>query len=307
MKYDYKKIGEQLKERRLELGMEIDEIIDQIKISETYLIAIEEGQIENLPSEIYYGLFVRSYARELGIDAELLLEGATRRDQPREENGEINTQQSDKTQKPDAPSGTKADYKEPEAAQKARGGNLGLWITILVLAAFIIVLVVVLSYDKESEAPTEGVAAIEETIQESDTLPQPAVQQEETDTDQEETPAQNESQRAAATPPPEESPGPERPPLRMNLDVLDSCWIVITSDGDTVLHRVLDSGETRQLRADQYFNISIGNSYSCEIEINDTLLRRLSPGSGVVTDLEINRNNYRNYFKLPEDTTGEGT
>lgn len=74
MEYDYKEIGKVLKKRREELQWQLDEIAENIKISESYLIAIEDGQIDQLPSKVFYNLFVRSYAKELEIDSERLLE-----------------------------------------------------------------------------------------------------------------------------------------------------------------------------------------------------------------------------------------
>lgn len=74
MEYDYKEIGKALKKRREELQRPLDEIAENIKIAENYLTAIEEGQIDQLPSKVFYNLFVRSYAKELEIDSEKLLE-----------------------------------------------------------------------------------------------------------------------------------------------------------------------------------------------------------------------------------------
>ncbi|MEW5923854.1 MAG: RodZ domain-containing protein [Candidatus Zixiibacteriota bacterium] len=78
MEYDYKEIGKVLKKRREELQRPLDEIAENIKISESYLAAIEEGQIDQLPSKVFYNLFVRSYAKELDVDSEQLLEDSAK-------------------------------------------------------------------------------------------------------------------------------------------------------------------------------------------------------------------------------------
>ena len=74
MEFEYAEIGKVLKKRREELQKKLPDIAEDIKISESYLEAIEEGRIDLLPSMVFYNLFVRSYAKELELDPEQLLE-----------------------------------------------------------------------------------------------------------------------------------------------------------------------------------------------------------------------------------------
>ena len=74
MEYDYIEIGKVLKKRREELQRKLPDIAEEIKISENYLEAIEDGRADQMPSMVFYNLFVRSYAKELELDAEQLLE-----------------------------------------------------------------------------------------------------------------------------------------------------------------------------------------------------------------------------------------
>ena len=74
MEYDYTEIGKVLKKRREELQRKLPDIAEEIKIAESYLKAIENGQVNQLPSMVFYNLFVRSYAKELELDAEQILE-----------------------------------------------------------------------------------------------------------------------------------------------------------------------------------------------------------------------------------------
>jgi len=76
MEYDYTAIGKVLKQRRKELQKKLPDIAEDIKISESYLEAIEGGRLDLLPSMIFYNLFVRSYAKELELDPDQLLEDA---------------------------------------------------------------------------------------------------------------------------------------------------------------------------------------------------------------------------------------
>ncbi|RKX23408.1 MAG: hypothetical protein DRP51_00345, partial [Candidatus Zixiibacteriota bacterium] len=65
-------IGKQLKALRLEQKREIKDIARETRVSENYLEAIEAGRVEDFPSTVYYNLFARSYARELGQDPDLI-------------------------------------------------------------------------------------------------------------------------------------------------------------------------------------------------------------------------------------------
>jgi len=61
-----------LKELRIEAGIELEEIHDRTKISLAALRAIESGEFNKLP-HTYVRLFVRAYANEIGTDEDLAL------------------------------------------------------------------------------------------------------------------------------------------------------------------------------------------------------------------------------------------
>ncbi|HMA62542.1 MAG TPA: helix-turn-helix transcriptional regulator [bacterium] len=62
-----------LKQKRQELGYNLEQISENTKIDIKFLRAIEEGDFEILPST-YIKLFLKSYAEELGINAQEILE-----------------------------------------------------------------------------------------------------------------------------------------------------------------------------------------------------------------------------------------
>ena len=62
----------ELKELRLEEGIELEDIHNRTKISLAALRAIESGQFSQLP-QIYIRLFVRAYANEIGADENQIL------------------------------------------------------------------------------------------------------------------------------------------------------------------------------------------------------------------------------------------
>ncbi len=63
-----RKISEILQDKRIELGYSLEHIVKVTKIRKEYLIAIEDGRYDALPSESYALGFIKNYASYLGID-----------------------------------------------------------------------------------------------------------------------------------------------------------------------------------------------------------------------------------------------
>jgi len=66
--------GEDLKNLRESLGIELEEMFQATKISPTTLEAIEKDRIDNLPPKVYLKSFLKSYAEALQLDARQVVE-----------------------------------------------------------------------------------------------------------------------------------------------------------------------------------------------------------------------------------------
>jgi len=66
-------VGEILKKRREELGMDLREISETLKIKYAYLKALEDDDLKNLPAEVYVKAYLNSYARSLDLNPEEIL------------------------------------------------------------------------------------------------------------------------------------------------------------------------------------------------------------------------------------------
>jgi len=67
-----KEIGKYLKNRRLELGISLDEAEQYLKIRKKYLVGIEEGNENILPGRTYFIGYLRNYANYLEADQEYI-------------------------------------------------------------------------------------------------------------------------------------------------------------------------------------------------------------------------------------------
>jgi cytoskeletal protein RodZ len=66
-------VGEILKKRREELGRDLREISNNLRIRYDYLKALEDGDLEKLPAEVYIKGYIQEYAKMLNMDPEPLI------------------------------------------------------------------------------------------------------------------------------------------------------------------------------------------------------------------------------------------
>ena len=67
-------LGEILKEKREELGLDLKEVAHSLRIQYEYLKALEKNDLEKLPPDVYTRAYIREYARFLNIDSVILLD-----------------------------------------------------------------------------------------------------------------------------------------------------------------------------------------------------------------------------------------
>ena len=64
----FRQIGAELNAARLERGLQINEIAHLLRISKIYLKNLEAGEFDELPGPTYVSGYLRTYAREIGLD-----------------------------------------------------------------------------------------------------------------------------------------------------------------------------------------------------------------------------------------------
>ena len=67
-------IGEQLKERRLEKGLTVEDIQSATKIQARHIQAIERNDFSLIPGNFYVRAFIREYAQAVGLDPHHLMD-----------------------------------------------------------------------------------------------------------------------------------------------------------------------------------------------------------------------------------------
>ena len=67
-------IGSMLKERRDDLGYELKDVSEILKIRSEYLAAVENWEMRRTPSKVYFKGYLKSYADYLGFDGDAIVE-----------------------------------------------------------------------------------------------------------------------------------------------------------------------------------------------------------------------------------------
>ncbi len=71
---EYDGIGVELGAARIRAGAEVADIAQKLRISPAYLVAIEKGRFDDLPGHAYVFGFLKSYARFLNLDEDIVVE-----------------------------------------------------------------------------------------------------------------------------------------------------------------------------------------------------------------------------------------
>lgn len=69
--------GNAIRDERIRQNLTVDDVAERLRASTEHILAVENGNPKAFPSETYFQLFAKSYARELGIDYARTLDAMT--------------------------------------------------------------------------------------------------------------------------------------------------------------------------------------------------------------------------------------
>jgi transcriptional regulator with XRE-family HTH domain len=269
MKEVREKIGILLRKERKRQGISLEDISEQLKIIHAHLRCIENGETEDLPSELYFSLFAKSYAEFLGIDYSRTVEAI---------NEEIDQEKFQKeTQVKEIVNITKEKMKEGFDEQKIKimfiGGG--------VLAAFLIFVFMNWLFSGESPVEVEDNYTIEDSL-----LAEPEIQAAviNYDWDNIEYPADVK--------------------LAIRLTPREGSWATVVADGDTVIYRTLNAGRVYVAQADYRLLVSIGIPSVVDVELNGQQVNLRNPVTKRISRVEINSMNLKSFTEAEEINTG---
>lgn len=279
-----KRLGDLLRLERERRGLKLDKISGDLKIPETTLRAIEDGDPSPLPSELYFKLFAKSYAEHLGIDYTRTLEAM------REELGETEPPDTDAPQVAKQPQKQAAPAKKKAAApdrEKSENSHLMKRLVIVggVIIAGFVVFVAVYFLFLRGTTPHHTENAAENTTA------QPAA------------PAGESGSQSLAEQYNWGTPViPEQDSLILTLTAREASWTTVLADGDTALYQNLNPARVYRVAARYRLLVSIGVPRFVEVKLNDAPAFLADAESGRISRVEINQVN-RGQFAAPPTAT----
>jgi len=267
-------------EKRKELGLTIEQISQKIKINPDTLKNIEAGEFKKLP-DIYVRLFIKSYARELGLNAEEYLKkyeehtGSKKHDvkqnivkeTPKEE-GKVDTPVSGFSDK-------------------------GKTITFIIIFVLIIFVIVILK-QVLSENQVATVSPVHQRLmKQQDSLARAAMSESSTEsaeeelTNEEKQPNQQDDEQGTV-PEPETAIVDTADMLSLGIEISDTCWVKIVIDETDTSEALFRPGTVREWEAARVFDLRIGRPEVVKLFLNDTQLdsvdRGVAPARLVITE-----------------------
>lgn len=240
-------LGNTLREERERQKLSIDDIEQGTSIRALYIEAIENGEYDKLPGEVYTRGFIKNYANFLGLDGDEFakqfkneLHGTP--NTPVEEiPAEIPVEKS-KPVKPAEP--PKAEKKSSKVVGNIQGENRGSS-GLLIVAA--VVIIAALAGAAWSFLSSDGGEVVNNN-----------------------PPAQTQPQPETPTPVANANPAPTAPidGVKIEAKFNDRCWTLVTVDGAVVLEGVVESGENLTWEGKDNINLRLGNAGAVELTEN---------------------------------------
>jgi cytoskeleton protein RodZ len=249
-------IGDTLRDARETQGRSVEDAAHALRLRAEQLRALEEERFDSFGGDVYARGFLKSYAAELGLDPQQLL------DQYRRDVSGDDPVGSAPLVAPGSGSGVRQRRSAPPG-----------WIAWVLAGVIILVGLGLIGQFVGNRAP-------EQASTEPTTAPvAPAAPEDEDgedDADGGEEPAPTET---------EEPPPPEIEGVELFLALEDSSWMRVTVDGTVVFEQVANEGETLPFSGEESVTVRYGNAGGVRVEFNGTDLG--SPGArGDVVEVE---------------------
>lgn len=275
-------LGERLRRERLKQGLDISQVASRTRIGSRYLEAIENDDAGSLPGKFFYRSFVRQYASALGLDEKDF------DDELRQAAAPVETEPVPAVPPP------LIQVPRIETGGPARPNRLpGALIVLLAVILACAGLFGLWQRAKSPKAPaapppeTAATAVVPAPVVSAADSPAPVEDATEaapaTPTAAPESVVAEPQQPAASTAEPAAAPPPPSAatlgagPLTVEVTAKDPVWVNISSDGRSVVTRVLQPGDSRTVRGTEEIKVLSGNAGGMSVLVNGRPLEEVGP------------------------------
>ncbi len=253
-------IGEVLKKRREELGLDLREISQTLKIKYAYLKALEDDDLKGLPPDVYVKGYINEYAKILNLDPEPLLNDYNKLIVP----------QHDETPQ----------FRGYNPAEK-RGIKL-----IYILVPLVIIMVIIFISKQFTQGPQQQPPPLPKVETKQESPAPPATPQVETKTENPALPAGTQGaaveEKQQAAPGQMTAPAPESHEQVIEVHAQDTTWLQVVIDGTETRELLMKPGETAKWTAQHSFSLLIGNAGGISILFNGKDIGKIGEEGQVV-------------------------
>jgi cytoskeleton protein RodZ len=254
-------IGFELRRAREARGISLTELARRTKIRGAMLRAIDNNDLDRLPAGVFTRGFLKTYAREVGVDPEAIAKEYSARLEEQAAAAERERVAAKEAAPDEVPHWATSD---PEAGRRA----------ITVVAIFTLAAVALIAVNRwqgsdVAEAPAAAAATVETTPSSVATTGAADV----------------------ATPPANVSDAT----LRIELQAQGPCWIEATADGAQVLYRLMNTGDRETLEVREYVVLRIGDPASLKLSINGSPVRPLGSAARPAT-VRLTPENFKQFL-----------
>jgi len=289
--------GTFLRQAREKRGISLQQVSATTKISVRVFDALERNDPRKLPGGIFSRAFVRAYAREVGLDPEMVIEQFTAAfpEQAR----------SDATP-------TTAVSDDQETFESRR--RAAITVAQLLGISLVIVVIVLIYYGTRRSQPPV-VRVVSEATQEPRATPSPITSVPAPPgspsgmpaADTQGTPGAQPVQPPVGASPAPATATPAAPatssaaadaPLTIEIAASDKCWTVLTIDGTSVLRKILEPGERARFPVRSFVTIEAGNAGALSITLNGMAAKPIG-ALGSVVKTTITPGTFKNFLQQP--------
>lgn len=276
-------LGEALRQKREERGITLSEISESTKIGTRFLKAIETDNFSVLPGGIFTRSFIRTYAKQVGLDEEeaiaLYQQQVTGHESapiPEISSSSISPQ-PEIVEKPFAP--------RPVVYQN--GHSRTNWSSVIIylgIAVFVILIGLAVFKRFWESAPEPSPHPTPDATTPEQPTPQPTSSQ----------PAQGGEDVAAQQPP----SVPAGEPIRVRVEATtDSVWISYQLDGGKGVATILKPGQVQEIPpAQQEIILNYGNRVSLKLMINNREAQFPADAPKFQSKVAVNRDTLQTFF-----------
>lgn len=264
-------IGAELKRARMARKQSIEDVSRATKINASHIRAIESDAFAKLPGGLFTRGFLRAYAREVGVDAEPIVERYRS-----EFEGEPPAAPSEPAQPEEQVIGSVRPpvVVDDETVYSRR---------IQVLQLFVIVLIVALYFALSRRPRTEASSDMNPTA--------PVAEAQKAETPNPEPPKAD--NKPVATNGSVVS-GPTKA-VTLELRPEGPCWVEATADGQRLYAKLMDAGETASVTVNNDVTLRVGDPGTLAFTLDGAPGRPLGPAGQPVT-VHITPENYKTFL-----------